>query len=140
MTDQELHKLANDLRVACQIISRRVRFEGTNAVAPHQASVLGKVLRGPLGVGELASSERVSAPSMTRTVNCLAEQGLIEKVPHATDGRQVLVQITDAGRAAMQQAVADRDCWMSQRLAELGPDKLERLRELVPLLSDVAQA
>ena len=35
-----LAHLANDLRLACMRISRRVRFESTDTVAPHQFSVM----------------------------------------------------------------------------------------------------
>lgn len=137
-SDPDLLKLANDLRVACQIISRRVRFEGTQSLAPHHASVLGRVFAGPVPVGELAATERVSAPSMTRTINCLVEHGLVSKQPHPSDGRQVLVEITDAGRDAMARAVSDRDCWMVQRLTRLDAAKIAALRDLAPLLAEVA--
>src|SRR5690606_39806382 len=45
----------------------------------------------------LAAHERVRPPSMTRAVNALAEMGLVEKGEHATDRRQVVVRLTDAG-------------------------------------------
>ena len=48
---------------------------------------------------ELARAERVQPPSMTRTVNCLQEDGYVERRPHETDGRQVVVSITESGRA-----------------------------------------
>ena len=46
-TGSELAELANDLRLACQLISRRVRFESTSDIPPHQISVLFAVRRGP---------------------------------------------------------------------------------------------
>lgn len=140
MSESDLSQLANDLRVACQIISRRVRFDGTSGIAPHQASVLGAVRDGAMTVGELAANERVSAPSMTRTVNCLVEQGLVVKVASSDDRRQILVQITETGLAALQRAVADRDGWMLSLLERLDPAKVAQLRELAPLLVEVARA
>ena len=62
-----LAHLANDLRLACMRISRRVRFESTDAVAPHQFSVLSRLAEEPRTPRELAGIEKVSAPSMTRT-------------------------------------------------------------------------
>ena len=73
---EELSALANDVRMVCQQISRRVRFEGTPEVAPHQFSVLVKLRHRAWTPGELAEVERVSPPSMTRTVNCLVADGL----------------------------------------------------------------
>ena len=48
-TSPDLPTLANDLRLACQRIARRVRFEGTADVAPHQFSVLVRVSKGAGG-------------------------------------------------------------------------------------------
>ena len=62
-------------------------------------AVLGALYRnGDLTVGELAAHERVQPPSMTRTVNCLEEGGYVARRPHETDGRQVLVALTETGR------------------------------------------
>ena len=77
MDDDMTAELANDLRLACQRIARRVRFEGTQAVAPHQFSVLVRVHKQPCTPTALAEQERVSTPSMTRTVNSLVELGLV---------------------------------------------------------------
>ena len=40
MTRAQRDRLTSDLRMACMRISRRVRFESTAPVAPHQFSVL----------------------------------------------------------------------------------------------------
>ena len=69
--------LANDLRIACQRVSRRVRFESTDELAPHLVSALSHLRKGARTPGELAELERVAPPSMTRTVNCLIEKRLV---------------------------------------------------------------
>ena len=131
-TDEaDMFALANDLRLACQRIARRVRFESTSAVAPHQFSVLvylGRV--GPQTPSQLAAHDKVSAPSMTRTVNCMAEDGLVEKVPHPDDGRQVLVRET----------IAQRDSWMLAHIEGLDAAQLALLRQAADLLLEVSDA
>lgn len=133
----DLPELANDLRLACQRLARRVRFESTAAIAPHQMAVLMKLRTEPHTPTWLADAERVSAPSMSRTVNCLAEDGLVQRTPHPDDGRQVLVSLTDDGRAAVEAALRDRDTWMMQRLAPLSVRERKQLREAVTLLERV---
>src|SRR5471030_566656 len=81
--------LANDLRLACMRISRRVRFESTQVVAPHQFSVMARLEGTVLTPRELAEIERVSPPSMTRTVAALVELGLVSRRGDPLDGRQV---------------------------------------------------
>ena len=60
---------------------------------------------------------------MTRTVNCLEEGGYVVRRPHDTDGRQVLVALTEKGRATLLADRARRDAWLAQRLRELTPDE-----------------
>src|SRR6478672_3271849 len=87
-------RLASELRLACMRISRRVRFESSDAVAPHQFGVLAQLEQSPRTPRELADRERVSAPSMTRTVNGLVDRGLVARTADPTDGRQVIVSLT----------------------------------------------
>ncbi|WP_409484861.1 MarR family winged helix-turn-helix transcriptional regulator [Arsenicicoccus dermatophilus] len=136
MTDDLCH-LANDLRLACQRISRRVRFEGTEEIAPHQASVLFRLDR-PRTPGDLADTERVSAPSMTRTIGGLADLGLVARTPHPTDGRQVLVSRTAAGEELAIRTRAQRDSWMLTRIETLPPEDLATLRRATDILLEVS--
>lgn len=138
MDDDMTAELANDLRLACQRIARRVRFEGTQAVAPHQFSVLVRVHKQPCTPTALAEQERVSTPSMTRTVNSLVELGLVAKQAHPDDGRQLLVVSTPQGERVVQQVLAERDTWMMQHLSGLAPDQLVLLRRAADLLLEVA--
>jgi DNA-binding MarR family transcriptional regulator len=50
-----------------------------------------------LTIGEIAALLGVEDPSVTRTVQRMARQGLIEKYPHPTDARQVIVRLTKKG-------------------------------------------
>ena len=141
MTTQEEERfaLANDLRLACKRIARRVRFESTSQVAPHQFSVLAHLHHGGAQTpGQLAALDRVSAPSMTRTVNCLESDGLVARVPHPDDGRQVLVRLTDAGLAIITNTIASRDTWMAAHLEGLDDDQLALLRKAADLLLEVS--
>lgn len=132
-TEAEL-KLANDVRMACQWISRRVRFEASPAAPPHQVSVLVRLREQPRTPGELADIERVSAPSMTKTVNCLADQGLVERTPHPHDRRSQLIALTPDGEALIERTIADRDSWMARRVALLDADEQELLRRATAVL------
>jgi DNA-binding MarR family transcriptional regulator len=75
---------------------------------------------------------------MTRTVNCLETGGYVVRRPHETDGRQVVVSITDAGRAAVLADRQRRDAWLAQRLGDLTPDERATLREAAPILARLA--
>jgi DNA-binding MarR family transcriptional regulator len=95
--------------------------------------------RGAMTVGEIAAQERVQPPSMTRTVNCLAEIGLVERQRHATDGRQVVVDLTETGRGIVTEDRLRRDAWLSRQLRALSPDERDALRAAAPILERLAQ-
>jgi DNA-binding MarR family transcriptional regulator len=132
--------LASSLRISVMRLARRLRLEkSTEDLSMNQLAALGTLNRcGGLTVGELAGIEKVKPPSMTRTVNSLAEAGLVLRSPHPTDGRQVMVDLTPAARQVLDEDRRRRDAWLAKRLAALSPEQRVLLREVVPLLEDVA--
>jgi DNA-binding MarR family transcriptional regulator len=105
-----------------------------------QMTVLGSLYRrGELTVGELAAAERVQPPSMTRTINCLLEGGYVVRRPHETDGRLVLVSLSELGQQTLKADRARRDAWLAQRLTELTPAERATLRAAAPILQRLAE-
>ncbi|HET7762382.1 MAG TPA: MarR family transcriptional regulator [Phycicoccus sp.] len=138
LTRSEKDQLTTDLRLACMRISRRVRFESTAEVAPHQYSVLIRLDEQPRTPRELADIERVSPPSMTRTVASLVELGLVDRADDPTDGRQVILSLTEAGRRTVRDTRRRRDQWLAVRLEKLSEDERRLLVEATALLGRVA--
>jgi len=133
-----LAHLANDLRLACMRISRRVRFESTQAVAPHQFSVMARLEGTALTPRELAGIERVSPPSMTRTVAALVERGLVVRQDDPLDGRQVFISLTPQGLSLLKDTRRKRDAWMASRLKGISADEREVLAKASVILNRVA--
>ena len=129
--------LAHDLRVACMRVSRRVRFETTTQLAPHQFSALVRLAEQACTAGELAERERVTAPSMSRTVSRLVELGLVERSADAQDGRVVVLSLTQRGGEVIAHERAQRDAWMAVRLERLSEDDRAVLRRATVLLERV---
>ena len=134
--------LASELRLSVMRLRRRLAIERhpDNELSLNQMAVLGALYRnGDLALGELAAHERVQPPSMTRTVNCLEEDGYVARRPHETDGRQVLVTLTESGRATVLADRARRDAWLAMRLRDLTPEERAVLRQAAPILERLAQ-
>ncbi|HEX6517349.1 MAG TPA: MarR family transcriptional regulator [Nocardioidaceae bacterium] len=136
--------LASLLRVSVARLNRRLRAERDPAneeLSVGQLSVLGTLFRdGPSSIGELAAQERVQPPSMTRTVNCLADGGYVERRPHETDGRQVVVALAQKGEQTLAADRRRREAWLAQRLRELTPEEREVLRKAASILERLAHA
>jgi len=136
--------LASSLRISVARLSRRLRSErdpASELLPVGQLSVLGALIRyGECTVGELAALERVQPPSMTRTVNCLADGGYVVRRKHDTDGRQVVVALSPQGEETLANDRRRRDAWLAQRLRELTPDERSLLRHAAPILERLADA
>lgn len=113
--------IAVDLRIAISRVGRRLRAQrGKADLTEGQLGVLTTLKRdGATSPGTLAEREGVRPPSMTRTINALAELGFVTKVEHPTDGRQVVVDITEAGRAEVLETRRRRDLWLAQQIQGL---------------------
>ena len=134
--------LAAELRVSVMRLRRRLANERhpDNPLSLGAMAVLGCLYRnGELSVGELAAQERVQPPSMTRTVNCLEEGGYVARRPHDTDGRQVVVVLSDLGRETVLADRARRDAWLARKLKDLTAEERAVLRKAAPILERLSQ-
>lgn len=132
--------LAIDLRTAVMRTSRRLRVEATgDVITPGQYTVLAQLnASGPQTLRTLADREHVQAPSMTRIVNALTEQGFVTRTAHPNDGRQVQVGITQAGKAVLEEAREQRTAWLAQRVAGLSDDDRQILSRAAHIMQEMA--
>jgi DNA-binding MarR family transcriptional regulator len=133
--------LASHLRIAVARLARRLRQEGMQEDAtPSQLTTLSTLYRtGPLTLGELAATERVKPPTMTRIVAALEERGLVRREPSDTDGRIVRVTVTDAGRRAHEEYTKRRDVWLDGRLSDLTADERRTLMRATEILDRLGE-
>ncbi len=89
--------------------------------------------------GELAARERIKPPSVSRSSHALVEAGLICREPHPTDGRQVVLRLTDAGTATARQEVAAREIALAEQLDELTPQQRETLAAAARILTEIVE-
>jgi DNA-binding MarR family transcriptional regulator len=130
----------SELRIALFRITRRLKQQrGSADLTDGQYAVLTTLAKhGPLTPGALADHERIRPPSMTRTVNAVAELGLVRKVGNPDDGRQVVVELTEAGRTEIVETRRRRDAWLTAQLDELPAADRETLRRAAEILLEVA--
>jgi DNA-binding MarR family transcriptional regulator len=137
--------LSTALRISVSRLARRLRVErqadGLASLSDTQLAALAVLEKhAAMTPGELADHEKVQPPSMTRVIAMLEERGLVMRAPHPTDRRQVVLTVTEEGRALVVQARRRRDAWLSKRLKELTPDERAVLRAAAPVLEKLSQA
>lgn len=131
--------LAIDLRTAVMRTSRRLRIEATgDVITPGQYTVLAHLRTESATLRELAEREHVQAPSMTRIVNALTEQGFVSRSPRPEDGRQVQIAITPAGETVLAEARSQRTAWLAQRVAGLSDEDRLTLSRAAHIMQEMS--
>jgi DNA-binding MarR family transcriptional regulator len=73
--------------------------------------------RGPTRLGELASREGVSAPTMTSAISRLEKLGMVRRRRDRIDKRGLWIEATDAGHMARQSAIGQTLSQIQQSLS-----------------------
>jgi DNA-binding MarR family transcriptional regulator len=106
---------------------------GVEALEQGQMDSLDLLAREPSWrMSELAEALRIDPSTATRAVQRLVSSGLAVRSSHDDDGRVVMVEITDAGRARHAEVNARRGLLMTHMLGAFTPE--ER-----PVLADMLQ-
>ena len=130
----------DELRILVQRLARRIRnnrADGTMSDA--KLGVLFRLEISPAAPGLLAERERVTPPSMNRTLNALEEAGLVARTPDPSDARKVIVTITGAGLTVIRETRRLRASWFGERLAELSPEERAALEAVTPVLRRLSE-
>jgi DNA-binding MarR family transcriptional regulator len=59
---------------------------------------------GALPITKASDRLQVHVTSVTHAIRRLESDGLVERIPHPTDGRTTLVRLTDLGRSTVEDA------------------------------------
>jgi DNA-binding MarR family transcriptional regulator len=112
-----------------------LRLSSQSELSLSAASTLARLQRfGALRLTDLAERERITQPSMTALVNRLESQDLVRRNADPSDGRAVLVEVTDAGRVALARRAEARVGTLAADLADLDDADLRTLVEALPAI------
>ena len=122
-----LHRLIKLLR-------RETRDEAQLSLT--ERSTLGLLYQhGELLPSDIARMEKVTTQSMSQIINNLFEIGYISKTPSVEDKRKVLLSLTPAGRAGVEQRRHDKQEWLARALNEkASPEERELVMQAIVVL------
>ena len=133
--------VASRLHSAAIHMLRAARVADTRSgLSPARLSALSVlVFGGPRTIGALASADGVRSPTMTQLVNGLEAGGLVQRKGATGDGRQVVVEATPAGEAAMREAQSLRLDVLVDVLASADAAEIDLLDRAATLLDRLVQ-
>ena len=139
----EVTRAAGDLRAFVGRLSRRLRQTSVvGEMTLPQASVLSLLEReGSATPGVLASRERISPQSMGAILISLEALGLVSRTPDPTDGRCLVISLTEAGLQAVHGARRHREERLARALADnFTAEERQMLIAALPLLERLARS
>ena len=86
-------------------MTRRIRSRGWDAFQPTFTTLLGHLDTEGTTISTLAERTGTSRQAVSQLARAIEQAGFVERVPHPTDGRSVLVRHTDAGRRILLDAI-----------------------------------
>ena len=122
-----------------QRLERSIAVRSGTAIGIAAAAVLGKVIDdGPLRMSDLADAVRMHPAALTRQVQALEAEGLVDRSADPLDGRASVVGATSAGRAVHRRIEAVNDEIMAEQLADWTGEELSALVDALDrLVSDL---
>jgi DNA-binding MarR family transcriptional regulator len=100
---------------------------GARELSRTESGLMLTLLEGPLRITELAESEALAQPTVTRLVDNLQQRGLVVRDRHADDGRVVVVSISAAGRQTIESSRTQVQALMRDTVQELSDEELAEL-------------
>jgi DNA-binding MarR family transcriptional regulator len=140
--DLDAHDVAAALHVSMGLLLRRLRqVRVAGGLSVPETSALARLDRnGPATSSELARVEQISPQSMGATLSALEARGLVARGPDASDGRRVVLSVTEAGRQLLRDKHDARTEQLAGALAAgFTREELDQLMAAAPLLERLAQ-
>lgn len=134
--------LAGELRALVGKLKRRLREQAdAGDLTPSQVSVLLRLEKeGQATTSGLARAEGMRPQSMATVVAALESAGLISGAPDPTDGRRILLSLTDSCRQWVQEGRAARQDWLSRQLQNrLSRDEMALVARAAELLNRLVE-
>lgn len=130
--NQEPHsEIAHAMRRSTLALARQLRrMRSDHGVSAAKLALLSRLERlgRPMTASDLAQIERLQPQSITRLIADLEGKGLLARRQDAADKRQFLLDITDGGRALLQEDARCQSVWLARKMAEtLTPSEREML-------------
>jgi DNA-binding MarR family transcriptional regulator len=132
--------LADQLHSAAIHLLRRLRIQDlASGIGPAKLSALSVLVFAgrPLSLAELADSEQVKNPTMSRLIAAMEEEGLVQIAPSKEDARSIQIRPTDRGKALLLAGKRRRVDSLAAALSVCGKVELDRLEEGLEVLRQV---
>jgi DNA-binding MarR family transcriptional regulator len=124
------------------LLVRRIRTAAsTNDLSWGESSLLKRLAtEGPATTAELARMQGMRPQSMRTVISSLEDAGMVKRRPHATDGRQMNIELTAKGEAAQKTSGDAKKTWLAKSFTTLSERERETVFEAGRILKRLAES
>jgi len=130
------HLMLEALPMAMRALAAQIRATRHGLHSGH-LPVLAALNARPMMQSELAEIMSVSGATMSNTLTALEERGWVERVRAREDRRVLRISLTEAGKAAYDETMAEMEAQLDALLAPLDDEARAALRRGLTLLNDL---
>jgi DNA-binding MarR family transcriptional regulator len=134
---ERIDYVSSQLLTRASLLTRLLVSQLGGELSRTEVGLLGTLSGGPRRITDLAKRERLKQPTMTLLVQRLEQERLVTRERQADDGRVVLVTLTEAGSAALEDYRAQARAALGAYLAEMPDEQVEALAAATETLADL---
>ncbi|MGH2792165.1 MAG: MarR family winged helix-turn-helix transcriptional regulator [Actinomycetota bacterium] len=121
-------------------LARRLRQQADADLTPSMLSALANIeYRQLVTLGELATAERVTPPTMTKIVARLQEAKLVSRTPDPHDKRIQRLSLSNQGERFIARSRSRKNAYLAKKLRKLKPDEVAKLEAAVAVIEKILE-
>ena len=122
-----IDRVSSQLLPRVAVLTRLLTSQLGSELSRTELGLLNTLSSGPRRITELAELERLAQPTLTQLVQRLQRQGFVNRERQTDDGRMVLVSLTEAGAATLDDFRRRASAALGAHLVELSDAEIESL-------------
>jgi DNA-binding MarR family transcriptional regulator len=124
---EQIELVSRQLLPGAAVLTRLLVRQLGSELSRTEVGLLGTLSVGAQRITALAELEGLAQPTMTNMVKQLEQRGLVRRDRQADDGRVVLVTLTEAGSAALEDYRARVRAMLGTYLSEIPDEQVDAL-------------
>src|SRR3954447_16251028 len=123
----QIDRVSSQLLPRVALLTRLLTSRLGGELSRTELGLLNTLSSGPRRVTDLAELARLAQPTLTQLVERVEQQGFVSRERQPDDGRVVLVSLTEAGAAALEDFRSRASAALGAHLVELPDAEVESL-------------
>jgi DNA-binding MarR family transcriptional regulator len=122
------------------VLHERIHFAKALGLSLPQFGILMQIQhRGNCGIGDIGERFDITNAAASQLVDKLVQSGLIQREEDPQDRRAKLLNLTEKGRAFIQQGIEERYRWVDQLATKLTTEERTKVAEALEIMTQAAK-